>query len=89
MAKNTRHTTKKTLNVPARTHFLTIWPKALENMGISTNFDDLEQIKKELEDYYANTMPESGHYTAICKSADGKIHIHEVVRIQIKTRFKR
>ena len=63
--------------VVARTFFLTVWPKSLENVGISSDFDDIPALHKALEDLWIDIG--GSHYTAICESADGKRHIHDVV----------
>lgn len=71
----------------ARTWFMTIWPQALENMGLCSDIEhDPEQVKKELQDYFDDIGGQ--HYTAICKSSEGKYHIHDVVTFDSAKRLK-
>lgn len=71
----------------ARTHFITIWAKSLQNLGICDDMEHKpEQVKKELQDFFEDIG--GSHYTAICKSAKGEYHIHEVVTFEKAKRCK-
>lgn len=70
--------TKCTGTIPARTHFIVIHQKSLDKMGIDTgDWSDIENIKKQLNEFFKDIG--GAHYTAICTSAKGLKHIHEVV----------
>lgn len=70
-------------NYTARTFFVVIHRKALENMGLDlTEWDkgddkwNIDQIKTDV--YTALQDAGGAHYGTICKSKDGVLHIHDV-----------
>lgn len=76
-------------NVPARTWFLTIWDKNLDNMNIPKTFDEPETLESNFMDYCKSTLPENTKmYCALCKSKDDKIHMHVAVTFSKTKRLK-
>lgn len=70
-------------NYTARTFFIVIHRKSLENMGLDlTEWDkgdegwDIEKVKTEV--YTALQDTGGAHYGTICKSKEGILHIHDV-----------
>ena len=69
----------ETPNYMARTFFCVLHNKALLNMGIEPNWDNLEELKANLNECF-NMVSENYKYT-ICKSEQGVYHIHLVITL--------
>lgn len=67
-------------NYVAKTFFNVIHQKSLENMGINPKWENLPQLKADLETAFAEIG--GNHYTSICLSAEGVYHIHDVVTFE-------
>lgn len=61
-----------------KTAFVVLWDKAIENMGIKVNWNDIEYMKGQLETAFRDLSP--NFYAAICKAQknDGTsgYHVH-------------
>lgn len=73
-------------NFDAKTFFIVLHDKALENMGLKINWKDLDKVQRDLEQAYREL--DINHYTTICKSEKDKMHIHSVVTFNKTHRFK-
>ncbi len=75
---------KNSKNFDAKTFFNVIHEQSLINMGIEPTWNDLPKLQSALE----SAFDEIGgkHYTAICLSAEGLYHIHDVVTFEKTTR---
>lgn len=61
-------------NWTGKTFFLTIWDKSLRNMGIVPDWDNLNELKGNLESALQDIT--RNYYGALCISADGAKHVH-------------
>lgn len=73
-------------NYTAKTFFLVLWDKSISNMGIQPNWDNLEQLKGNLEGAIGDIS--QNYYGAICKSAQGAYHVHLAISFDKAKRVK-
>lgn len=76
-----KSTMANNINLPARTFFVVIHNKCLENMGFG-GFDEntVEELQHKLEEHYKNVLPRGTKiYSTICISEKELLHVHIVV----------
>jgi len=73
-------------NYVGKTFFIVIHEKSLRNMGIVPEWNNLPKLQADLETVF--TEVGGNHYTAICISADGLYHIHDVVTFDTAKRVR-
>lgn len=64
-------------SIVAKTHFIVIHEKSLENIGIEPTWNNLPALKSALESVFDDIGAK--HYSAICISAEGRYHVHVVL----------
>lgn len=65
------------MSIVAKTHFIVIHEKSIENMGIEPTWNDLPALRSALESVFDDIGAK--HYSAICISAEGRYHVHVVL----------
>lgn len=71
-------------NYVAKTFFCVLHSKALENMGITPNWENIAELKANLNE--ALNLISTNYVYTICKSEKGVYHIHLVITVDKATR---
>lgn len=71
-------------NYVAKTFFNVIHEKSIRNMGIEPEWNNLPKLQADIETAFNEIG--GNHYTAICLSAEGLYHIHDVVTFETAKR---